>query len=45
MIARWLWQGVHHCITHPLVWLTFGADWADRFHDWTYTKGWPEAAA
>lgn len=26
---------IHHCVSHPLMALTNGADWAIRFHDWS----------
>lgn len=37
--AHWrakFWYFVHNAIAHPL--LVFGADWGDRFHDWTAGK-------
>jgi hypothetical protein len=41
-LKKWLWSGVHNCIAHPLLWLSFEAYWADDFHDWSAEKAWPE---
>ena len=40
---RSFWRFVHNAVAHPLMALSFGARWSDRFHDWTYEQGWPEA--
>ena len=33
---------LHHCVAHPLVFVTRDAKWAGRFHDWTAKRAWPE---
>lgn len=40
-MKTWLWSGFHNCIAHPLLWLTFEADWVTRLHDWSAEKAWP----
>ncbi len=34
-VRRRAWQFVHHCIAHPVFFLSGFAGWAERFHDWT----------
>lgn len=31
---------VHHLVAHPLIALSLGARWANRFHDWTADLAW-----
>ncbi len=33
--APWFWGAVHNAVAHPLLALTFGARWANRFHNQT----------
>lgn len=41
-----LWnEFLHNCLAHPLLFLTRGAQWAERFHDRTGAKAWPEGDA
>lgn len=30
-----LWLFAHHCLAHPLLFLSAESRWATRFHDWT----------
>ena len=34
MRLRW-WYFVHNAVSHPLLGITGGAVWAERFHDWS----------
>lgn len=38
-----LYAGLHHVISHPLLFYTRNAKWAVRLHKWTAKKAWPEA--
>jgi len=37
------WAFIHNLVAHPLLALTGGARWADRFHDYTAGKAWPRS--
>jgi hypothetical protein len=35
------WEGVHQCLAHPLMFLSFRSKWSERFHHYTADKAWP----
>lgn len=37
-----LFRFAHHCIAHPLLFLTRDASWAVQLHDYTARRAWPE---